>query len=96
MHVVVVVVRMWMSWCRRDVVTLGLAVSCGGGGGGGAGMSCLSLQLTGIWRKGWQPRALSARPRRVMHRRSPVTFTSSSLWYLSMSLLCRALTADEL
>ncbi|KAN0086256.1 hypothetical protein V8E55_007390 [Tylopilus felleus] len=120
MHVVVVVVGvwlwLWMSWYRRGVVTLALAVSCGGGGGG-AGMSCLSLQLTGIWRKGLQPRALGARPspRRVVHRVGKAlsggcvsghkTFTSPSLWYLSMSLLCRVvrevvaqagvLTADE-
>ncbi|KAN0085663.1 hypothetical protein V8E55_006797 [Tylopilus felleus] len=80
-------------------------------------MSCLSLQLTGIWRKGLQPRALGARPspRRVVHRVGKAssggcvsghkTFTSPSLWYLSMSLLCRVvrevvaqagvLTADE-
>ncbi|KAN0080227.1 hypothetical protein V8E55_009793 [Tylopilus felleus] len=83
----------------------------------GCGMSCLSLQLTGIWRKGLQLRALSARPspRCVVHRVGKAssggcvsghkTFTSPSLWYLSMSLLCRVvrevvaqagvLTADE-
>ncbi|KAN0094370.1 hypothetical protein V8E55_002657 [Tylopilus felleus] len=121
MHVVVVGVGvwlwLWMSWYRRGVVTLALAVSCGGGGGGGAGMSCLSLQLTGVWRKGLQLRALSAppSPRRVVHRVGKAlsggcvsghkTFTSPSLWYLPMSLLCRVvrevvaqagvLTADE-
>ncbi|KAN0093088.1 hypothetical protein V8E55_003872 [Tylopilus felleus] len=85
----VVVVSLLMSSCHHGVIILALAVSCGGGS---AGMSCLSLQ----------PRALGARPRCVMHcvgKALSVIFTSSSLWYLSMSLLCcrrqGVLTTDE-
>ena len=117
--VVVVWLWLWMSWYHHGIVTLTLAVSCGGGGGGGggAGMSCSSLQLTGVWQKGLQLRALSAHlsPHRVVHHVEKAlsggcvsghkTFTSSSLWYLPVSLLCRVvrevvvqagiLTADE-